>query len=140
MADQRRPLHIGVVVGVSASVYALSLAAVTGFESARTTQADAASGPAARTLDQLSAAHTDMERRLAALTDAYNAAASSYGDAAAGLGGYEQGLGQLAGTVDGISGSVGTLPSNMKLPAIPRAAAGRAPTVHACTTASGRPC
>ena len=140
MADQRRPIHIGVVVGVSASLYAASLAAVTGLQAGRSASADEAAAPALGAVDELSTVHADLERRVAALRDAYNASAGTYEDSATRIAAYETAIRQLAGTVDAIAGSVQSMPSSVRLPSVPRAAAGRAPTVHACTTASGRPC
>jgi hypothetical protein len=140
MADQRRPVHIGVVVGLSASVYAVSLAAVTGLQAGRIASADEAARPATRAVDELSTVHAEFERRLAAIRDAYNASTGSYAASAARIAAYEAAIRQLAGTVDGIAGSVQSMPSTVRLPSVSRAAAGRPPAIHACTTASGRPC
>ncbi|MFI5227368.1 MAG: hypothetical protein ACHQ3P_11915, partial [Candidatus Limnocylindrales bacterium] len=114
--------------------------AVTGLQSARSATLDASAVPAIRAVDELSSLHTELEQRVAALRDAYNASAGTYAESAARIAAYEVAMGQLARTVNGITGSAQSLPATVRLPSVPRAAAGRAPAVHACTTASGRPC
>jgi len=139
MADKRRPLHLAVAVGVSASLYAVSLAAVTGLQSAQNAQIDADHAPVADVIDRLDTANNDLETRLGAAGAAFDASASAFTAVADRVVEYEARLKKLAGTVATIHGSSVSLPSSIAIPRVSVSASRPAskPTVHVTTTASG---
>lgn len=137
MADKRRPLHLAVVVGVSASMYAVSLAAVTGLQSAQNAHIDADHAPVADVVDRLDAANNDLETRLGAAGAAFDASASAFSAVADRVARFEARLKVLAGTVATIHGSSVSLPSSIAIPRVSAAQPVSRPTVHVTTTASG---
>jgi hypothetical protein len=141
MADTRRPIHLGVIVGLSAGAYAVSLAGVTGLQSARDAATAAERAPASEAAARLDALHTDLERRVVAAGAAYDAAAAAYAELAAGLGTFDGRLQTLAGAVSAIEGTSVSLPTSVAVPHVSKAApvarAAAAPAVHGTTSASG---
>jgi hypothetical protein len=195
-APTRRPIHVVVAVGMTAGLYAISLAGVTALQSASDLQLAADRVPAADAVAGLKSAHDAMESSLGTLTGAYAHAADSYTGIAKGIVDHEKALAKLGQQVQaaagwaaalsvpavsiappvssGSSGSgapvarsngpeAGTSAPAAANPA-PAAAAAQAPVVvapkppplpvvsisppvvsapppvHACTTASGKPC
>lgn len=145
MTDPRRPLHLGVFLGLSAGAYATGLAAVTWLQ----VQSEAAvlegRAPAAQTIDALAAQNNSLassEQRAGAsyrrATDAYDLVAKTLADV-------EAQLADLGGVVGAVDGAAGALPDRVALPRIDRAPAVMSrgpvavsqPTVHATTAASG---
>ena len=130
MADPRRPVHLGVAVGLSTCVYAVSLAMVTGFQSGRDAAVTADLGPASDLAAQEEAAHSDLERQLDELRATYNASAISYGSVAERLAHLEQRLNHLAKTVSVLTGAAFALPGLGSVPSVSRAAAASRPAAH----------
>ena len=90
MAETRRPIHLGIAVGVSASLYAVSLAAVTGLQSAQNAQIDRTRTPRSRTRSTGSTApNADLEARLEAARAAFDASATAFSDVAGQVPGFE---------------------------------------------------
>jgi hypothetical protein len=140
MAEKRRPIHVGVVVGLSASVYALSLAGVTSLQATTNAELTTAQAPALDAAARLGAAHTLTEQRLDAASSAYDETAKAYADLTQALGTYENGIKGLAGRVGKIEGSSLSMPSSVSMPHLSASTTTSRPTVHACTTASGKAC
>ena len=170
VAATRRPIHVAVAVGVTASLYAVSLAGVTGLQSSADARLAADRAPAAGAVAQLRDTHDAMESSLDVLADAYTNAANGYRTIADGIAGHETALAALRKQVDAAAVSVDALsvpglsrpaaayprpsggtsrtaaaasaPSLARLPAVPGSVAppARRPVVNACTTASGKPC
>ncbi|HEX7471591.1 MAG TPA: hypothetical protein VF323_00785 [Candidatus Limnocylindrales bacterium] len=139
MAEKRRPIHLAVAVSVSASLYAVSLAAVTGLQAAQNSQIDADHAPMVNAVAQLDAANNSLEARLGAAGTAFNVSASAFSAVADRVAKYEARLKVLAGTVATIQGSSISLPSSVALPRVSVSGSRPAskPTVHVTTTASG---
>ena len=138
-ASPRRPIHLGIAVGISASVYAVSLAAVTGLQSAQSAQLATDRAPLADAAARLDASNALLDSRLTAARDAFNASAAAFTNVAGDLGGFERRLRSLAGTVAVIHGSAVSLPAAGAIPRVSSAGGVAAPAVHATTTASGKP-
>ncbi|HEX5589283.1 MAG TPA: hypothetical protein VFX65_03205, partial [Candidatus Limnocylindrales bacterium] len=88
MTDDRRPgisvpLHVGVLLGLSTGAYALTLAAVTGVQSAADAAARSERAPTVAAIEAMAAEHDRLASRLEAARTAYESAAGTYG--AAGL-------------------------------------------------------
>jgi hypothetical protein len=138
MTDPRRPLHIGVFVGLSGGVYALSLAGVTVLQS-RTEAAIAADRvPTADAISQLAAQGDSLEANARRARLAYSDAMGAYDRVGQALAEVEGRLGELAKTVQAVDGASRALPDRVALPRVNRTATTiRIPTVHATTSASG---
>ncbi len=139
MADVRRPLHLGVIIGVSASVYAAGLAGVTALQSGTDAANRETLGSTADTASALAAAHGDLERRLAAAVSAYDAAAASYDRIAGGLGALDGKLRALVGVTKRIQGSAIAMPRLVALPAVSAANPVSRPAAQVTTGASAAP-
>lgn len=139
-AEARRPYHVGVCLGLSAAVYAVSLAGVTALQSSSERGIAAAQAPSVAALQAVAAGHDVLERRLAGSGAAYDAAAGGYQRAADSLGSLERELEGLSASVAKVTGVTSALPNHVALPSLPRVpVAAAAPAVHATTTASGQP-
>ena len=135
MTDKRRPLHLAWLVGLSASIYALNLAAVTamqaGTDAASAAQAAAQAGPAQATLDALRAHDASVAAAILRASNGLKSGAAQYTQASHNLDALEQRL-------SGLGKSAGTLKS---LPSVPTGVGGggvtAAPVTHTTTGASG---
>ena len=140
----RRPIHVAVAVGMTAGLYALSLAGVTALQSATDAQLAADRAPAADAVAQLKSAHDAMEGSLDRLAGAYAKAVGGYQAITDRIAGHEQALAALGRQVKAAAGSAAALsvPSLSRLPAVSGGAVTvrSRPVVNACTTASGKPC
>lgn len=141
MAETRRPIHLGIVIGLSTGVYALSLAAVTGLQSGQNAQLAADRGPAADVAARLEAANTALEARLAAAQAAFDTSVSSYSSVAEDLATYEGRLKALGKTVGGLVKGASVSVSLPKGGSLPRVSSGGGsvakPPVHTTTSPSG---
>ncbi len=140
--EPRRPIHLAVVVGLSAGAYAASLAGVTALQAASEQSLAADAAPAAAAIDQLRSHHDGMDTRLAGAAAAYDRAAASYDEIAGDLAAYEKQLGTLATQVAKAKGSASWMPtSGGSLPSVARSSSPASrPTSHATTCASGKTC
>ncbi len=105
----RRPVHVVVAVGMTAGLYALSLAGVSGLQSAADTQLAADRAPAAGAVAGLRTAHDAMEADLGTLTGAYAHAASEYAAITRAIAGHEQSLATLGKQVQAAAGLAAAL-------------------------------
>ncbi len=149
MTEPRRPVHLAVVVGLSAGAYAVSLAGVTALQSTSDQQLMAANGPAADAVLTLQSEHDRLDDRLVAAASTYDAATVSYADISVQLAAMEKKLGTLATEVRRVQGSASWTPppppaaAAARLPTVTRSGgsatkpAGPKPTPHATTGASG---
>ncbi len=103
-APTRRPIHVVVAVGMTAGLYAISLAGVTALQSASDLQLAAERVPAADAVAGLKSAHDAMESRLGTLSGAYAHAADSYTGIANGIVGHEKALAKLGQQVQAAAG------------------------------------
>ena len=105
----RRPVHVVVAVGMTAGLYALSLAGVSALQSAADTRLAADRAPAAGAVAGLKSAHDAMEADLGTLSGAYAHAANEYKVIAKGIAGHEQSLATLGKQVQAAAGSAAAL-------------------------------
>jgi hypothetical protein len=137
MAETRRPLHIGITVGISAGLYAVSLAAVTALQSAQDQQTSAAYAPLAASVDALDGANASLEARLDAARAAFDASAADLSDVVGKVPGVEVRLKALASSVTQIQGTAVNLPSGGALPRVSGSGPVAKPAVHTTSSASG---
>jgi threonine dehydrogenase-like Zn-dependent dehydrogenase len=132
------PAHIGVLVGLSTGAYALTLAAVTAFQSSAETASRAERAPTIAAVGEMAAAHDGLQERLDQARAAYEAAAGAYSSAGLEVAGLEAKLAELAAAVTEVSGTASSLPSSVRLPRVAGTVTTvKAPVTQATTSASG---
>ena len=136
--ETRRGLHLGVLVGVSTSAYAATLAGVTTLQSATDRALSAAREPVARTVDAVASDHDLLEYELGSATDRYTSIAGAYSDLGPSIDDLEGTLDELATLTRRVGASAAQLPRRVALPAVRTSPArSTSPTTHAVTRASG---
>ena len=136
--ETRRPLHVGVLLGLSAGAYAITLAGVTGLQSTADEAAIEARQPALSALEAAAVEHDRLEAELSAARSSLATAGDDYDDVAARIGALQARLETLATTVGTLEGATLSLPTRIALPSAPRVpAAVSRPTTQATTGASG---
>jgi hypothetical protein len=138
-AERRRPLHLAVTLGVSAGMYASSLATVTALQANQDAVAVANAAPAAAALAAVRDANDRLTRGVDEAAVAFEAAGAGYRRVAAGLARTDARLGKLAASVASIEGVAVKLPASVPLPAFGPVRVVSAPIVNATTGASGAP-
>jgi len=141
-SEPRRPYHIGVLVGLSTGMYALSLAAVTTLQVASDQALIEEREPVRDAIGLLADHHDRMAARLDAANRRYEEASGGYDDLADRLATVHEEIEGLGRTVTTIEGSAFALPGSLDLPEIPRSVRPRAapppPATDATTGASGK--
>lgn len=136
--EGRRPVHLAVVVGISAGAYAASLAGVTALQAASDRQLSDANAPAREAIASIAGEHDRLDERLTAAGTAYGSAATAYADIVDRMTGVETRLGSLARQVKKVEGSAAWVPPAVRMPSVSRAAAARSkPASNGSTGASG---
>lgn len=141
MTELRRPVHLAILAGLSASAYAGSLALVAMLQSSSDAALVAERAPVGSAADRLTAGHDRLDAAIAAATRRYGEAAGRYGALASEITGLETALDALATTTASVTNSTTTLPTHVSLPAVqaaPRVVRVSAPATQATTGASGR--
>ena len=140
----RRPIHVAVTVGVTASLYAVSLAGVTALQHDSNSRLTAERAPAAAAVEALRGANDALEADLALLGAGFSGASDAYRAIADGIGAHKSALASLGKRVAAVEGSASSLrvPTVSRLPALSSrtVAAAPKPVTNACTNASGKPC
>lgn len=141
MTERRRPVHLAVLVGVSASAYAASLAGVTALQSSMDARIAADRAPAGHAADLLATGHDQLETSLDEASRAYTQAAGRYAALGTRLIDMETSLDDLGKRVAKVTGAADALPGHVSLPTIRTTTSTRVVTrtkvVHATTGASG---
>jgi hypothetical protein len=139
----RRPVHVAVTVGVTAGLYAVSLAGVTTLQAGTDARLSADRAPAAAAVAELRDTHAAVEAQLALMESSYAGAAATYSEIAAAIGAHEKSLAGLGRRVAAVEGSA----SSLRVPTVgslPSVSSGTVyvtrPATNACTTGSGQPC
>jgi hypothetical protein len=138
MTDARRPVHLAVLLGVSACAYAVSLAAVTALQSHADARLAAAREPIGRATDAVAADRRTLEAAVEDVARRYSVLADRYRRSGLSLEEVEASLDELATRAADVSESAASLPTRFRLPSVgaaPRSVA--APATHATTGASG---
>jgi hypothetical protein len=112
------PAHVGVLIGVSAGAYALSLAAVTGLQAGSERAIRAEREPVAAAIERLATQGGQLNARLEEARAAYEAAAARY--AATGLGFQDVAarLADLTAAVSEVSDTAASLPTGVNRPTV----------------------
>jgi hypothetical protein len=138
MTEARRPLHVVVFFGLSAGVYAVSLAAVTSHQANSEAAALIDRAPTTEAVTQLSAANDRLEAEARQLGRTYERATGAYDRVGQALADVEAQLADLADVVGAVNGASLALPDRVALPRLTRTVTPVSrPTVHATTAASG---
>ena len=141
MTEKRQPVHLAMLVGLSASAYAGSLAVVTMLQSTTDVAIAAERAPIREIADAITAGHDDLETTVAYAARRYGLVTDRYGALLPELSQAEAALDGLAKTTSAVTDSALALPSHVSLPALPAAARivrVAAPATRATTGASGR--
>lgn len=112
------PVRAAMLVGVSAAVYAASLAAISGLQSSADAELIARRQP---WLDQVAgarAANDELEAALMQTSAEAKALGAAYAEAGDGIGAYEIRLDALAALVAEVKGTAASLPSRIGLPKV----------------------
>jgi hypothetical protein len=138
----RRPVHLAVMAGAAAGLYAVSLAGVTALQAATDAEVAAARDPIAAAISEQQAQHDRLDAAVGAAAAAYAKAAASYTEVLEALGGHESELAALEGVVAKAEGSAAALvaPARLTLPTIRSTVSTRTvsrPATNASTGASG---
>jgi hypothetical protein len=141
MTEPRRPVHLAVLVGVSAGAYAAALAGVTALQSATDARITAERAPAGHAVDVMAGDADELETSLDAATHAYTVAAGRYERLVPQLTGLETSLDALGKRVSKVTGAANALPGQVNV-SLPRVSTStrtvtRTKVVHATTGASG---
>ena len=139
MTRPRVPPHLGVLVGVAAGTYAITLAGVTALQSTADARLIAQRLPARQAAELAARRHERLERSLAAASDRYTTLADRYAISGGALQDLDAALEELATRAASLSESASTLHvSRFTLPQVSRSAPrAAAPATHATTRASG---
>lgn len=143
MTESRRPVHLAVLIGVSASAYAISLAGVTALQSATDTRIAAERAPAGHAADVLARDHDELEASLDEATQAYMRAADGYAGLGPRMVDMETSLATLGKRVAKVTGAANALPGRVRVSLPTISTSTRVVTrtqtkvVHAKTGASG---
>jgi hypothetical protein len=131
----RRPYHVPVAIGLSAGLYAVALAGITGLQADHDATVAAQRGPATDALQQLQAHNDALTEDLVRAGAAYDAAAGRYDAAAQRLAHLEQQLGQIGAAAGAVRSGSGAA----RLPNVGKSKVAPPPPVSATTGGSGKP-
>lgn len=120
MAETRRPLHLAVVFGLSATAYAISLAGVTALQSIQEASLTANVAPAADAIAQMKATNDRLTSQIANAGTAYNKAVTTYQKVAKSIVSLEGGVSRLAASVARIESTSLVVPSPGSVPVVAR--------------------
>lgn len=140
----RRPVHVAVALGVTAGIYAASLAGVTTLQAGADARLAAERAPAAAAADALTSSHDRAEAELARIAAGFSGEAGTYQQIADDIAGHEAELAFLGAQVAAIEGSAASLrvPTITRLPTVSSrtVSVSARPATNACTAASGKTC
>ncbi len=142
-AASRGPVHVAVAVGVTAGLYAVSLAGVTALQAGTDARLAAERAPAAAAVEALRTNHDQADAAMARIDAAYVGAAAAYQRVADEIASHGVALASLDKRIAAVEGSAAALrvPTVSRLPSVSsRTVYVARPATNACTTASGSPC
>lgn len=133
----------GMLIGVSAAVYAVSLAGVAGLQAQAVAEAAAQNQPAIDALQQARAANDALAASISDADSRIRALAGQYNSMSQDMGAYQARLEQLGKLVSTIRGSAAAMSAKITLPSVSIhgsiGGGGGGGTVIVTTTASGKP-
>jgi len=137
--EPRHPIHLVVLAGASAGIYAATLAGVAALQAGSDEALIEARAPLAAATTSVSAGLDTIQGALDATAGAYGDAAARYDRLARRLDALETSLDALAGSVSTVTGAAKALPQRVELPRVTRTVSTRvAPATHVTTGASGK--
>jgi hypothetical protein len=138
VTDRRRPIHLAMLVGLSTSAYAITLAGVTALQSTTDATLIAERAPAGNAVAQMSSGHDRLEESVSRAEWAYVTAARRYATLGPTMADMETALDRFGRRVTRVSGAADALPGRVQLPTISSSTRVVTRTVvHATTGASG---
>lgn len=134
----------GMLIGVSAAIYAVSLATISGLQAQSQTEAAAQDQPAIDAVAQAQAANDALEAAIRDADARTRALAAEYDTVSTDMTAYQAQFAQLSALVAKVQGSAAKLNANFKLPAVTMHGAvggggGGGTVVVTTTSASGKP-
>ena len=137
----------GMLVGVSAAVYAVSLATIAGLQAQTQLDAAARQQPAIDAVARAKAANDSLQAAIETADARVRALATQYQSVSSGMAGYQARLAELSQLVSRAEGSAAKLNANFALPAVTMhgtisagsVGGGGGSAVVTTTTASGKP-
>jgi hypothetical protein len=142
MAGGRKaPLHAPIALGVTAGLYAVTLAGVTGLQHGADAALGATRQPLADAVSGLARERASLEASLRATVDSLNAASAAYGATLNGTAALDASVAALAAQVEAATGAAAQVPAaGTRLPSAPRVVTVvTQPATQATTGASGKP-
>ena len=141
MTERRVPMHLAVLVGVSAAAYAASLAGMTALQSSADQALIEERAPRADTAARLASEHDRLQADIDRSMAAYAASAARFDDVAAGIESLDGSLDAYAGRMAKVTGAARSLPGHVSLPTVSRTTTSTRtkPATSAATGASGKP-
>jgi hypothetical protein len=138
------PARAGMLIGASAAIYAVSLAAVSGLQYQTEAQVAAQHAPMIETIAQARTQNDALQAAIVAADGRVRALAADYAKAGGDVAAYQAKLNELAALVAKVQGSAAALSTSFTLPAVTMHGAiggggGSAPATVATTSASGKP-
>ncbi len=137
------PARAGMLIGVSAAVYAVSLAGVAGLQFQTEAATAEAQAPIVTAVERTRAANDALEAALLAADSRAQALEADYAKMGPDAAAFQQRLNELASLVAQVQGSAAALPASISLPTVKThgavARSGKAPATAAVTSASGKP-
>ena len=141
---RKAPLHVPMALGVTAGLYAVSLAGIAGLQAQADGAAAARQQPFVDAVAAVSDGRAGLEHDLRATVDALNTASSAYDTAVSGTASLEASIAALSKEVTAATGAAAYVPraqSVARLPSAPRTVTVvvTVPATQATTGASGKP-
>ena len=137
------PARAGMLIGVSAAIYAVSLAGVAALQSQANTELASHRQPWLNQLAQTRTANDALEAALTKASADLEAVGASYTKAGESVAGYDKSLSSLAALVAQVQGSAASMPKSFSLPSVSIhgsvGSARSAPATSASTSASAKP-
>jgi len=133
----RRPIHIGALLGVSAGLYATTLAGVAILQQHADDALAADRAPALAQLDELRALNRRLADEVDTLSGQERSVGGEYDALRSSVDAAEVTLTDLAGVVGDVRGAAAALPERIPLPAVPRGAVVHSASSPAHATSGG---
>jgi hypothetical protein len=138
---KKAPLHVPIALGVTAGIYAVSLAGVTGLQHQADAAVAAGHQPMSDALSGLARERASLEANLRSTVDSLNAASAGYAATLDDSAALDASVAALAAQVQAATGAAAKVPATSSLPSAPRVVTVvvTAPATQATTGASGAP-
>jgi len=133
----RRPVHVGALFGISASLYATTLAGVAVLQQRADDEVAAARAPSVAQVEELRAMNRRLAEAVNALSQQEQTVSGEYDALRSGVDAAEATLSNLAGVTGDVRGAAAALPQRIALPAVPRGGSIHAASAPAHATSGG---